>query len=86
MGNPFTDAKLNLYQSLLYALDEHSHDVSIVFGGVAIAGTRARKQQVCKPAGGFDPRSERAQEILRAIQGGGGNGQPKPPSPLQGPG
>ena len=42
MGNPFTDAKLNLYQSLLYALDEHSHDVSIVFGGVAIAGTRAR--------------------------------------------
>ena len=43
MGNPFTDAKLNLYQSLLYALDEHSHDVSIVFGGVAIAGTRARK-------------------------------------------
>ena len=45
MGNPFTDAKLNLYQSLLYALDEHSHDVSIVFGGVAIAGTRARKQR-----------------------------------------
>ena len=43
MGNPFTDAKLNLYQSLLYALDEHSHDVSIVFGGVTIAGTRARK-------------------------------------------
>ena len=41
MGNPFTDAKLNLYQSLLYALDERSHDVSIVFGGVAIAGTRA---------------------------------------------
>ena len=45
MGNPFTDAKLNLYQSLLYAVDEHSHDVSIVFGGVAIAGTRARKQR-----------------------------------------
>ncbi len=45
MGNPFTDAKLNLYQSLLYVLDEHSHDVSIVFGGVAIAGTRARKQR-----------------------------------------
>lgn len=43
MGNPFTDAKLNLYQSLLYALDEHSHDVSIVFGGVAIAG-HARPQ------------------------------------------
>ncbi|MFR3877924.1 MAG: asparaginase domain-containing protein [Collinsella sp.] len=30
---------------MLYALDEHSHDVSIVFGGVAIAGTRARKQR-----------------------------------------
>ena len=45
MANPFTDAKLNLYQSLLYALDERSHDVSIVFGGVAIAGTRARKQR-----------------------------------------
>ena len=45
MANPFTDAKLNLYQSLLYALNERSHDVSIVFGGVAIAGTRARKQR-----------------------------------------
>lgn len=45
MANPFTDAKLNLYQSLLYALDERSHDVSIVFGGVAIAGTRGRKQR-----------------------------------------
>ena len=45
MGNPFTDAKLNLYQSLLYALDERSHDVSIVFGGKVIAGTRGRKQR-----------------------------------------
>ena len=45
MGNPFTDAKLNLYQSLLYAIDDRSHDVSIVFGGKAIAGTRARKQR-----------------------------------------
>ena len=45
MGNPFTDAKLNLYQSLLYAIDGRSHDVSIVFGGKAIAGTRARKQR-----------------------------------------
>lgn len=42
MGNPFTDAKLNLCQACS-VLDEHSHDVSIVFGGVAIAGTRARK-------------------------------------------
>lgn len=45
MGNPFTDAKINLYQSLVYAADEHSSDVSIVFGGYAIAGTRARKQR-----------------------------------------
>ena len=45
MTNSFTDAKLNLYQSLLYAIDDASHDVSIVFGGLAIAGTRARKQR-----------------------------------------
>ena len=45
MGNPFTDAKLNLYQSLLYAVDDRSRDVSIVFGGKVIAGTRARKQR-----------------------------------------
>ena len=45
MGNPFTDAKLNLYQSLLYATDDRSRDVSIVFGGKVIAGTRARKQR-----------------------------------------
>ncbi len=50
-----------------------------------VTGTRARKQQVCKPVGGFNPRSVRAQETLRAIQGGG-NSQPKPPSPLQGSG
>lgn len=45
MGNPYTDAKINLYQSVLYALDEDSHDVSIVFNGKAVAGTRARKQK-----------------------------------------
>ena len=45
MANPFTDAKLNLYQSVLYAADDRSCDVSIVFGGAAIAGTRARKQR-----------------------------------------
>ena len=45
MGSPFTDAKLNLYQSLLYAADSRSRDVSIVFGGKVIAGTRARKQR-----------------------------------------
>lgn len=45
MGNPFTDAKINLYQSLVYAVSGRSRDVSIVFGGYAIAGTRARKQR-----------------------------------------
>ncbi|MBY4797398.1 asparaginase [Collinsella sp. AGMB00827] len=45
MGHPFTDAKLNLYQSLLWALDDAARDVSIVFGGLVIAGTRARKQR-----------------------------------------
>ena len=45
MANPFTDAKLNLYQSLLYAVDDRASDVSVVFGGHVIAGTRARKQR-----------------------------------------
>ncbi len=45
MANPFTDAKLNLYHSLLYAADDLSRDVSIVFGGEVVAGTRARKQR-----------------------------------------
>lgn len=45
MGNPFTDAKINLYQSLVYAVSDRSRDVSIVFGGYVIAGTRARKQR-----------------------------------------
>ena len=45
MASPFTDAKLNLYQSLLFACDDRSCDVSVVFGGSVIAGTRARKQR-----------------------------------------
>lgn len=45
MANPFTDAKLNLYQSLLFATDDDSHDVSVVFGGSVIVGTRAHKQR-----------------------------------------
>lgn len=45
MASPFTDAKLNVYQSLLYAADDRSCDVSVVFGGTVIAGTRARKQR-----------------------------------------
>ncbi|MCC8127554.1 MAG: asparaginase [Clostridiales bacterium] len=43
--HPYTDAKINLYQSILYALDDNSHDVVVVFNGKAIAGTRARKQR-----------------------------------------
>ena len=45
MGSPFTDARLNLYQSVLYAADPASRDVAVVFGGKVIAGTRARKQR-----------------------------------------
>ena len=45
MARPFTDAKLNIYHSVLYACDDASHDVSVVFGGRVICGTRARKQR-----------------------------------------
>ena len=45
MASPFTDARLNLYQSVLYAADPSSADVSVVFGGKVVAGTRARKQR-----------------------------------------
>ena len=45
MASPFTDAKLNLYHSVLYACDDASRDVSVVFGGKVICGTRARKQR-----------------------------------------
>lgn len=38
-----TDAKLNLTNAFLYAADEESHGVQIVFDGKTIIGTRARK-------------------------------------------
>ena len=38
-----TDAKLNLIDSFLYASDERSQGVQIVFDGKVIAGTRAKK-------------------------------------------
>lgn len=41
--DPFTDAKTNVRDSVAYASDDASHGVSVVFGGVAIEGTRARK-------------------------------------------
>lgn len=45
MAAPFTDAKLNLYQSVLFATDDSAREVTIVFNGKAIAGTRAHKQR-----------------------------------------
>ena len=32
MGNPYTDAKINIYQSILYAMDDNSFNVSIRSG------------------------------------------------------
>ncbi len=43
VGMEITDAKHNIYDSFLYACDDGSHDVNIVFDGHVIAGTRARK-------------------------------------------
>lgn len=40
-----TDARTNLYDSLLYASDDDSHDVVLVFDGKVIAGTRAKKER-----------------------------------------
>ncbi len=40
-----TDARRNLYDSFLYASDRESHDVSLVFDGKVILGTRARKER-----------------------------------------
>jgi len=40
-----TDARRNLYNSFLYAADRDSHDVSLVFDGRVILGTRARKER-----------------------------------------
>lgn len=40
-----TDAKLNLYDSFLYAADEASSGVNIVFDGHVICGTRSRKSR-----------------------------------------
>ena len=40
-----TDAKTNLLDSFIYAADENSEDVSIVFDGKVIIGTRAKKER-----------------------------------------
>ena len=43
-----------------------------------VTGTRARKQKVCKPKGGFAEGSETAKRILSDVHRQGGNWQPKP--------
>ena len=40
-----TDARVNLLDSFVYACDDASRDVSIVFDGKAIVGTRAKKER-----------------------------------------
>ena len=42
---PDTDARTNLLDSVRFASDERAHDVCIVFGGMVIAGTRAKKER-----------------------------------------
>ena len=41
---PVTDARTNLRDSILFAADDRSHGVNIVFGGKVISGTRAKKE------------------------------------------
>ena len=43
MGEDITDAKQNLIDALIYASDDESRNVCVVFNGSVIAGTRARK-------------------------------------------
>ena len=40
-----TDARMNLQNSFLYAADDDSHGVNLVFDGKVISGTRARKER-----------------------------------------
>lgn len=43
IGLEITDAKANLRDSIIYASDDDSHGVQIVFNGKVIEGTRAKK-------------------------------------------
>ena len=43
IGEESTDAKRNIIDALVYAVDEGSYGVVIVFSGAVICGTRARK-------------------------------------------
>ena len=40
-----TDARVNLRDSILYAMDDYSENVVLIFDGNVIAGTRAKKMQ-----------------------------------------
>lgn len=42
---PVTDARTNLSDSLRFAAHDRAHSVNIVFGGMVIAGTRAKKER-----------------------------------------
>ena len=42
---PDTDARTNLLDSVRFASDARAHNVCIVFGGLVIAGTRAKKER-----------------------------------------
>ena len=53
MANPYTDAKINLFQSILYAADDLSCNVCIVFNGKVVAGAwcRRRRRRRCGSCG-----------------------------------
>ncbi|HAX53160.1 asparaginase [Muricomes intestini] len=67
-----TDARTNLLDSFIYASDEESHNVNIVFDGKVIVGTRAKKERA-KSYNAFSSINFpylaviRGQEILRYI-------------------
>lgn len=49
IGDPFTDAKANVRDSLVYAVDGASRGVSVVFAGMVMDGTRASKLRTVSP-------------------------------------
>ena len=67
-----TDARNNLLDSFIYAADEGSRDVNIVFDGKVIVGTRAKKERA-KSYNAFSsinfpyPAVIREQEVIRYI-------------------
>lgn len=60
--DPYTDAKTNVRDSLLYACDDASQGVSVVFAGMVIEGTRARKVRTVSPRAfesiGYPPKAQ----------------------------